>query len=86
MGNPSDDVDIATSATPQEVIALFPHTLLVGISFGVVIVLVDGQQFEVSSFRKDFEYLDGRKPSRIELSGPKEDALRRDFTINGIVL
>lgn len=84
MGHPSDDVDIATSATPQEVLSLFPHTLLVGISFGVVIVVLEGQQFEVSSFRKDFEYLDGRKPSRIELTGPKEDALRRDFTINGM--
>lgn len=84
MGHPSDDVDIATSATPQEVLSLFPHTLLVGISFGVVIVILEGQQFEVSSFRKDFEYLDGRKPSRIELTGPREDALRRDFTINGM--
>lgn len=84
MGNPSDDVDIATSATPQEIIGLFKQTLLVGISFGVVIVVLEGQQFEVSSFRKDFEYLDGRKPSRIELSGPREDAQRRDFTINGM--
>lgn len=84
MGNPSDDVDIATSATPSQILGLFPQTLLVGISFGVVIVVVEGHQFEVSSFRKDFEYLDGRKPSRIELSGPREDAQRRDFTINGM--
>ncbi len=84
MGHPSDDIDIATSAAPNEIIALFPNTILVGISFGVVIVVVEGQQFEVSTFRKDFEYLDGRKPSRIELSGPREDAYRRDFTINGM--
>ncbi len=84
MQHPSDDVDIATSAAPEQIVALFPQTLLVGISFGVVIVLVDGYQFEVSSFRKDYEYLDGRKPSRIELSGPREDAMRRDFTINGM--
>lgn len=84
MGHPSDDVDIATSAAPNEILSLFPNTILVGISFGVVIVVVEGQQFEVSSFRKDFEYLDGRKPSRIELSSPREDAYRRDFTINGM--
>lgn len=84
MKLPSDDVDIATSATPDQIVGLFSQTILVGISFGVVIVLVEGQQFEVSSFRKDFEYLDGRKPSRIELSSPREDAMRRDFTINGM--
>lgn len=84
MGKASDDIDIATSASPEEVLDLFPRTLLVGLQFGVVIVLMDGHQFEVSTFRKDIEYTNGRKPLRIEQTGPKEDALRRDFTINGM--
>jgi len=84
MGHPSDDIDIATSASPQQVLDLFPRTILVGLQFGVVIVPIDGHQYEVSSFRKDFDYIDGRKPGRIELTSPEEDAKRRDFTINGM--
>lgn len=84
MGHPSDDIDIATSASPEQILDLFPHTILVGLQFGVVIVTIEGHQYEVSSFRKDFDYLDGRKPSRIELTSPEEDAKRRDFTINGM--
>lgn len=84
MGHPSDDIDIATDASPEKILELFPRTLLIGISFGVVIVLVDGHQFEVATFRKDIEYEDGRKPKQIELSTAEEDAKRRDFTINGM--
>jgi poly(A) polymerase len=84
MGHPSDDIDIATSASPEQVLDLFPRTILVGLQFGVVIVPIDGHQYEVSSFRKDFDYIDGRKPGRIELTSPEEDAKRRDFTINGM--
>ncbi len=84
MGHPSDDIDIATDAPPQAVLDLFPQTILVGLAFGVVIVVLGGHQFEVSSFRRDLEYLNGRKPESIELSNPQEDALRRDFTINGM--
>lgn len=84
MGHPSEDIDIATNAVPVEIMNLFPHTLLVGLSFGVVIVVLEGHQFEVASFRKDLPYLDGRHPVGIEMSTPKEDALRRDFTINGM--
>lgn len=84
MGHPSDDIDIATSASPEQILDLFPRTILVGLQFGVVIVSIDGHQYEVSSFRKDFDYHDGRKPSRIELTSPEEDAKRRDFTINGM--
>jgi len=83
MEHPSSDIDIATNAPPEKILDLFPHTLLVGLSFGVVIVLIEGHQFEVSTFRQDFDY-SGRKPAKIELSTPLEDAKRRDFTINGM--
>lgn len=84
MGHPSQDIDIATSAAPVEVMNLFPHTVLVGLHFGVVIVTLGGFQFEVATFRKDLRYIDGRHPEGIEMSNPLEDALRRDFTINGM--
>lgn len=84
MGHPSDDIDIATDAPPQVILDLFPHTILVGLAFGVVVVVSGGHQFEVSTFRRDVEYLNGRKPESIELSHPEEDAIRRDFTINGM--
>lgn len=84
MEHPSSDIDIATNAPPEKILDLFSRTLLVGLAFGVVIVLVDGHQFEVSTFRRDISYMNGRKPERIELSTPEEDAYRRDFTINGM--
>jgi poly(A) polymerase len=84
MGHPSEDIDIATNATPPQIMDLFPNTVLVGLAFGVVIVVIEGHQFEVATFRKDLRYLDGRHPEGIELSTPLEDALRRDFTINGM--
>ncbi len=84
MDHPSEDIDIATSAKPEEIVDLFPNTILVGIQFGVVVVLIEGHPFEVATFRKDLEYKDGRKPEQIEHATPKVDALRRDFTINGM--
>lgn len=84
MDHPSDDIDIATDASPDQIIALFPKTYHVGIAFGVVIVQQGGYHFEVATFRKDIGYEDGRKPTGIEPSTPEEDAKRRDFTINGM--
>ncbi len=84
LKHPSSDIDIATDAPTQIILDLFPQTILVGLSFGVVIVIIDGHQFEVASFRKDISYSDGRKPEQIEFSTPQEDANRRDFTINGM--
>lgn len=84
MGHPSEDIDIATTATPGQIMDLFPNTILVGLAFGVVIVVIEGHQFEVATFRKDINYADGRRPEEIEHSTPIEDALRRDFTINGM--
>lgn len=80
----SDEIDIATSAPPSTIQELFPKTIPVGISFGVVIVVMEGIQFEVSTFRKDHPYLDGRHPDGVDFSTPEKDALRRDFTINGL--
>lgn len=84
MKHPSSDVDIATNAPPEVILDLFPRTNLVGLAFGVVIVAVNGHQFEVATFRKDIGYTNGRKPDKIELAEPQEDAKRRDFTINGM--
>ncbi|NGX59273.1 MAG: CCA-adding enzyme [Chlamydiae bacterium] len=84
MQRPSDDIDIATDATVSEVQRLFSKTIPVGVAFGIVIVVEDGYQFEVASFRKDRGYIDGRRPTGIDPAAPKEDAQRRDFTINGM--
>src|SRR5947208_12628307 len=80
------DYDIATDARPETVQALFPRTYAVGAHFGVIIVLEDGFQFEVATFRSDDAYIDGRHPSAVHFSSPEEDARRRDFTINGMFL
>jgi poly(A) polymerase len=84
LKRPSDDIDIATSASVEQVQALFPKTIPVGIAFGIIIVVEEGHQFEVASFRKEQGHLDGRRPSSIEPASPEEDAKRRDFTINGM--
>ncbi len=81
---PSDDIDIATSASIEEIQTLFPKTIPVGIAFGILIVVEDGVHFEVATFRKEKEYIDGRRPSYIEKASAEEDAQRRDFTINGL--
>ena len=78
------DYDIATDARPEAVQTLFPRTFAVGAHFGVIIVLENGFQFEVATFRSDEAYIDGRHPSAVQFSSPKEDAQRRDFTINGM--
>ncbi len=84
MGINSYDIDIATSATPEDVIALFKNTVPIGKAFGVVLVVLNDVGYEVASFRKDNLYIDGRRPSSIAFATPEEDASRRDFTINGL--
>lgn len=84
LKHPSDDIDIATNATPQIIQSLFSKTIPVGINFGIIIVVIKGHEFEVATFRKDLEYQDGRRPSKIEYTQAEEDAKRRDFTINGL--
>jgi poly(A) polymerase len=80
----ASDYDVATNAQPQDVIGLFKRTLKVGAKFGVVIVLIEGRQVEVATFRTEAGYADGRRPSVVEFAGAAEDAGRRDFTINGM--
>jgi poly(A) polymerase len=84
LGIPPKDYDVATSARPEEVEALFPRTYSVGAAFGVEIVLLPEGQFEVATFRKDGPYLDGRHPQHVEFVQEERDALRRDFTINAM--
>src|SRR5437879_11107246 len=78
------DYDIVTDARPEAVQGIFQRTVAVGAHFGVIIVLEDGFQFEVATFRSDDAYIDGRHPSAVHFSSPEEDAQRRDFTINGM--
>lgn len=84
LGLEPNDYDIATNATPDEVEALFDATIPVGKAFGVVIVVVDGDEFEVATFRTDGEYIDGRRPETVAFAGIELDAWRRDFTINAL--
>ncbi|MEI7720988.1 MAG: CCA tRNA nucleotidyltransferase [Verrucomicrobiota bacterium] len=79
------DVDIATSATPDEVQSLFPKASdPQGKAFGVIRLRLDEHVFEIATFRVDGPYLDGRRPSSITFTTAQEDAQRRDFTINGM--
>ncbi|HOW97907.1 MAG TPA: CCA tRNA nucleotidyltransferase, partial [Kiritimatiellia bacterium] len=84
MGRPAKDIDIATSARPEQVQALFPKTLEIGKAFGVIQVLRDGFAFEVATFRHDRPYRDGRHPDGVAFTSAEEDAKRRDFTVNGL--
>lgn len=81
---PSSDIDIATSASPNEVASLFTKTIPVGIAFGSVVVVEKDQQFEVTTFRTEGPYLDGRHPSSVAPGTAEEDATRRSITINGM--
>ena len=83
-GQASKDIDIATDARPEVVQKLFARTYAVGAHFGVIVVLENGFQFEVATFRSDGTYLDGRRPVEVHFATAEEDAARRDFTINGM--
>lgn len=78
------DYDVVTDAMPEQIIPLFPKTLKIGARFGVVMVILNGKQVEVATFRTDSDYQDGRHPQKVAFATAKEDALRRDFTINGM--
>jgi poly(A) polymerase len=83
-GEEPKDYDIATAATPEQVLGLFPRTIPVGAAFGVVLVLEHGERFEVATFRDDIGIGDGRHPVEVRFSDARADALRRDFTVNGM--
>ena len=83
LGREPKDYDISTDATPAQLVEVFPKAQLVGAQFGVV--LVDG--IEVATFRSDYTYRDGRHPDHVRFeTDPKQDVLRRDFTINALLL
>jgi poly(A) polymerase len=92
LGVEPKDFDVATSATPDVVMGMFQKTYSVGAHFGVVLVCTpdgDGGEIatEVATFRHDGAYSDGRRPDAVRFSSdPREDVLRRDFTINGMLL
>jgi poly(A) polymerase len=90
LGETPADYDVATSATPDQVMAALPYrALTVGISFGVVRVRDhrhEGVEVEVATFRSDGAYVDGRRPQSVVFSSPELDAARRDFTINGMFM
>jgi poly(A) polymerase len=87
LGREPADYDVATSATPDQVLNLFPDGAGVGAQFGVILVPRDGVKVEVATFRSDIGYADGRHPDRVVYtSSPEEDVRRRDFTINGLVM
>ena len=84
MNRTPHDFDIATQATPEQVEKLFPNSLMVGRAFGVSIIPYDGFQLEIATFRKDGDYRDGRHPEGVIFADAKEDAKRRDFTVNAL--
>ncbi|HEY3839844.1 MAG TPA: CCA tRNA nucleotidyltransferase [Bryobacteraceae bacterium] len=87
LGREPKDYDVATDARPDQIAALFPRSGLVGAQFGVVLVREGDAVVEVATFRSDLDYIDGRRPEGVRFeSSPRADALRRDFTINGLFL
>ena len=101
LGREPKDYDVATDATPEQVMSIFPETYAVGAQFGVVLVpapeqdaggsssdaLSKSHAVEVATFRSDIGYSDGRHPDEVRFSNdPREDVARRDFTINGMLL
>jgi len=87
LGRAAKDFDVATSARPDELLRLFPGSGQVGAHFGVVLVHDNGAHVEVATFRSDLDYLDGRHPDGVHFeTDPRQDALRRDFSINALLL
>ncbi len=84
LGREPDDYDIATSALPEQVEALFKRTVAVGRKFGVMVVVEGKHQFQVATFRTEGDYRDGRRPERVSFGEARADASRRDFTVNGL--
>lgn len=86
LGRAPKDYDVATDAPPERVQALFPRARQVGAKFGVMLVRRNGCDIEVATFRCDGDYTDGRHPDHVTFGTERDDALRRDFTINGMFL
>ncbi len=85
LGEECGDYDFATNARPDEVMKLFRKVIPTGIKHGTVTILMDGLSFEVTTYRADGKYIDGRRPETVSFSSSlEEDVCRRDFTINGL--
>jgi poly(A) polymerase len=84
LGREPQDYDIATSAHPEQTGKLFPKIIPVGKQFGVLLVVEEGHQFQIATFRAESDYKDGRRPENVHFSDAREDAIRRDFTVNGL--
>jgi poly(A) polymerase len=87
LGRHVHDFDVTTSATPDQVKALFPDSKLVGANFGVSLVSVGGEEFEVAAYRTDGSYTDNRRPDSVAFTlDVREDVKRRDFTVNALLM
>jgi poly(A) polymerase len=84
LGREPSDYDIATNARPEQSEKLFPKIIPVGKQFGVLLVVEDGHQFQIAAFRAEADYKDGRRPETVRFADAREDAIRRDFTVNGL--
>lgn len=87
LGKAIHDVDIATSATPEEVKRIFPKTVDIGIQHGTVLVLYKNDSYEITTFRTESEYIDYRRPKEVAfVRSLEKDLERRDFTMNAIAM
>ena len=87
LGRSPDDWDVTCSASPEDILSLFPHAVLTGGNHGTVTVLMDGHPIEVTPFRGESGYSDGRHPDRVTFGvSLEEDLARRDFTVNALAL
>lgn len=84
LGKEPQDFDIVTNAKPDKIEEIISHTIPVGKQFGVILAVEKGHNFEIATFRSDSGYSDGRRPDAVTFTSAKQDAMRRDFTINGM--
>ena len=84
LGRQPEDYDVVTAALPDRVEKLFARTIAVGKKFGVMVVVEGQHQFQVATFRAEADYQDGRRPNQVTFGDARADALRRDFTVNGL--
>ncbi|EKD56671.1 MAG: hypothetical protein ACD_58C00122G0008 [uncultured bacterium] len=84
LGINPKDFDIVTSARPDEIEKMFGKTLKIGKQFGIMVAIVDGNHYEIATYRSEGVYSDRRRPDEVFWTNAKEDAFRRDFTINGM--